>query len=79
MSFCTNQKLPGSGSNTAESSNYVTTLFFFLRFYLFINERQREREKEMQKEKQAPRREPDLGLDPRSPGSGPGLKVVLNH
>ena len=28
---------------------------------------------------QAPHREPDMGLDPRSPGSGPGLKVVLNR
>ena len=36
-------------------------------------EREREREREghrhRQKEKQAPRREPDMGLDPRSPGS----------
>ena len=30
-------------------------------------------------EKQAPCREPDMGLDPRSPGSHPGLKAVLNH
>ena len=22
---------------------------------------------------------PDVGLDPRSPGSGSGLKVALNH
>ena len=60
--------------------------FSFLRFYLFIHERhtQRERERERvrqrhrQREKQAPRREPDMGLDTRSPGSGPGLKAVLN-
>ena len=32
-----------------------------------------------QREKQAPCREPDVGLDPRSPGSGPGLKVALNR
>ena len=31
------------------------------------------------REKQAPRREPDVGLDPRSPGSHPGLKVGPNH
>ena len=30
-------------------------------------------------EKQAPCWEPDVGLDPRSPGSGPGLKVAPNH
>ena len=29
--------------------------------------------------KQAPCREPDVGLDPRSSGSGPGLKVALNR
>ena len=31
-----------------------------------------------QREKQAPCREPDVGLDPESPGSHPGLKVALN-
>ena len=31
----------------------------------------RERERDRQREKQAPCREPDVGLDPRSPGSGP--------
>ena len=28
-----------------------------------------------QREKQAPHRKPDVGLDPRSPGSHPGLKA----
>ena len=55
---------------------------FSLRFYLFIHEGQREKkreaEAETQREKQAPCREPDVGLDLRSPGSGPGPKVVLN-
>ena len=41
-------------------------------------ERERERQRHRQREKQAPCREPDLGLDPRSLGSHPGLKVVLN-
>ena len=35
-------------------------------------ERQRERERHRQREKQAPWREPDVGLDPRTPGSHPG-------
>ena len=56
--------------------------FFFFKI-LFINERQRERERERQRprqrEKQALCREPDVGLDPRSPGSGPGPKAVLNR
>ena len=42
-------------------------------------ERQRHRQGEKQREKQAPHREPDMGLNPRSPGSRPGLKAALNH
>ena len=55
--------------------------FFFLRFYLFIHERHRERERQRhrQREKQAPYRKPDVGLDPESPGSHPGLQEVLNR
>ena len=47
---------------------------FFKDFvYLFMRDTQREREAETQAEgKQAPCREPDVGLDPRSPGSRPG-------
>ena len=36
---------------------------------------QRERQRHRQREKHAPCREPDVGLDPRSPGSRPGLKA----
>ena len=32
-----------------------------------------------QREKQAPCREPDIGLDPGSPGSCPRPKAALNH
>ena len=42
-------------------------------------ERERERQRHRQREKQAPCRESDLGLDPGSPGSRPGLKAVLNR
>ena len=35
--------------------------------------------RERQSEKQAPCKDPDVGLNPESPGSGPGLKTVLNH
>ena len=42
-------------------------------------ERERERQRHRQREKQAPCREPDVGLDPASPGSGPGQKAVLNR
>ena len=39
----------------------------------------REKQRHRQREKQAPFREPDVGLDPGSPGSYPGLKVVPNR
>ena len=32
-----------------------------------------------ERKKQAPCWEPNVGLDPRSPGSGPGPKAVLNR
>ena len=52
-------------------------------FFLFIHERERQTERQRrrhrQREKQAPYREPDVGLDPRTPGSRPGLTDVLNH
>ena len=42
-------------------------------------ERERERQRHRQREKQAPCREPDVGLDPGSPGSRPGLQAALNR
>ena len=59
-------------------------IYFFLRFiYLFMKDThthththtERERERERQREKQAPCKEPDVGLDPGSPGSCLGLKA----
>ena len=41
--------------------------------------RERERQRHRQREKQAPCREPDVGLDPGSPGSCPGLQAVPNR
>ena len=51
---------------------------------MIYRERQRDRETERQRqtEKQAPCRKPDVGLDPRSPGSHPGPKAgakLLSH
>ena len=46
--------------------------------YLFIETHRTERQRHRQKEKQAPCREPDVGLHPKSPGSGLGLKAALN-
>ena len=38
-------------------------------------ERERQRHRQREREKQAPCREPDVGLDPRTPGSRPGPKA----
>ena len=45
---------------------------------MIVTERERERQRHRQREKQSQCREPNRGLDPRSPGSGPRLKVALN-
>ena len=37
-----------------------------------------EKGRERQREKQAPRRKPDVGLDPETPGSCPGPRLALN-
>ena len=42
-----------------------------------MRDKERERQRHRQREKQAPCREPDVGPDPRSTGSRPGLKEVL--
>ena len=54
--------------------------YFFLKdgIYLFMRNTEmceREAERHRQREKQAPCWEPDVGLDPRSPGSRPGPKA----
>ena len=38
-------------------------------------ERETERQRHRQREEQAPFREPDVGFNPRTPGSHPGLKA----
>ena len=40
-----------------------------------MKDTERERGRDRQREKQAPRREPNVGLDPESPESHPGLKA----
>ena len=43
--------------------------------YLLMRDREGERQRHRQREKQAVRRESDVGLDPGTPGSLPGLKA----
>ena len=59
---------------------YFRNVFFFKDFiYSSKTQRHRERKAETQAEGEAGScREPDVGLDPGSPGSGPGLKAALN-
>ena len=47
--------------------------------FFFMKDTERERQRCRQREKQAPWGEPDVGLDPGSPGSGPELKAALNR
>ena len=56
---------------------FALALNFFLNFYLFMIVTEREREAETQAEGEAGsmHREPDVGFNPRSPGSRPGPKA----
>ena len=40
-----------------------------------MKDTERERQRHRQREKQVPHREPDVGLDPRTPGSRPEVKA----
>ena len=56
---------------------YVKDCFFFFKdvIYLFMRDTQRERQRYRQREKQSPCKEPDVGLEPGTPGSHPGPKA----
>ena len=71
-------------SSLGDEKNRIETTVnnFFLKdfIYLFIEmQGEKERQRCRQREKQAPHREPDVGLDPASPGSRPKLQAALNH
>ena len=81
------------GKNVLEMSNihffFLKILFIYLSIYLFIysfirsfireTENERERQRHRQRKKQVPCMKPNVGLDPGSPESGPGLKATLNR
>ena len=48
---------------------------FFKKDFIYSWETHRERQRHRQREKQAPCREPDVGLNPRTPGSQPEPKA----
>ena len=54
-----------------QGGSCIAFYFILFKFYVFIHERQRYR----QRERQDPCGEPDVGLDPRTPGSGPEPKA----
>ena len=57
--------------------NLHSFIFIFIYFFIYDSHREREREAETQAEGEAGsmHREPDVGLDPESPGSRPGPKA----
>ena len=61
-----------------QSNDNFFFLFFYDFIYLFMN-RHTKRQRHRQREKQAPLREPDVGLDPWTPGPQPEPKAELNH
>ena len=76
--------LPITGPESVISLYWAASILFFFKILLIYSwethtQRERERQRHRQREKQAPCREPDMGLDPGSPGSRPGLKAALNH
>ena len=61
-------------------NKFLKIEFFFFFKILFIYSWETEREREIQAEgEQAPYREPNVGLNPGSPESCPGLKAALNR
>ena len=60
----------------------LKNVFFFFNIYLFIRNTERVRQRHRQREKQPPWGEPNVGLDPRTPGSRPELRAdaqLLSH
>ena len=54
--------------------------FFVKILCIYLKERESNSgEEQRESEKQAPSREPDMGVDPGSSGSHPGLNAALNH
>ena len=78
------RKEMASFTDVASLTHFLCPPIFIITFfkdfiYLFMRHRERERQRHRQGKKQAPCREPDVGLDPRTPGSCPGLKAALNR
>ena len=66
--------LPLAGRHLKHQSFMI---FFFKDLFIYSWERGEQRQRHRQREKQAPCREPDVGLDPWTPGSYPGRKAGI--
>ena len=53
----------------------IASIILFRKDFIYSRETQRERQIHRQREKQAPCREPDMGLNPGTPGPCPELKA----
>ena len=55
--------------------NWNLFIYFLKILFIYSRETQRQSQRHRQRDKQAPCREPNVGLDLRTPGSGPELKA----
>ena len=61
------------------SPSNMKIMFCLNILFIYSWETHRERQRPRQSEKEAPHKEPNMGLDPRTPGSRPEPKAMLNH
>ena len=74
--------MPGVSGDKDEYAKLRRGFFFKDFIYLLMRDTHTEKQRHRQREKHAPCRDPDVGLDPRTPGSRPGLKAgtkLLSH
>ena len=69
------QKIPFRNMRIRHIRTFTPPLFFKDSIYLFMRHTHKQRQRHRQRKKQAPCREPDVGLDPRTPGSHPEPKA----
>ncbi|XP_072633536.1 DENN domain-containing protein 2A isoform X3 [Canis lupus baileyi] len=74
--YCRRLLPGGKGKRLPEVYCIVSRLGCFSLFSKTERERERERQRHRRREKQAPCQEPDAGLNPGTPGSRPGPKIL---
>ena len=66
--------VPDNPESTLKYRTQITFSPFFF-FFMIVTEREREAETQAEGEAGSMHQEPDVGFDPGSPGSRPGLKA----